>query len=61
MRPPRTETGFAEETECSQARRGVSFSDSLKDTHDGLRGFELIDPDGYVLFFGRPLAIGEHS
>ena len=36
--------------------RGVVFSDSLKDTHDGLRGFELIDPDGYVLFFGRPSA-----
>ena len=36
--------------------RGVSFSDSLKDTHDGLRGFELTDPDGYVLFFGRPAA-----
>jgi catechol 2,3-dioxygenase-like lactoylglutathione lyase family enzyme len=34
--------------------RGVSFSESLKDTHDGLRGFELKDPDGYVLFFGRP-------
>ncbi len=26
----------------------------LKDTHDGLRGFEVTDPDGYVLFFGRP-------
>jgi catechol 2,3-dioxygenase-like lactoylglutathione lyase family enzyme len=38
--------------------RGVSFSESLKDTHDGLRGFELIDPDGYVLFFGRPQAVG---
>jgi hypothetical protein len=25
-----------------------------KDTHDGLRGFEIQDPDGYVLFFGRP-------
>ncbi|HKQ13145.1 MAG TPA: VOC family protein [Steroidobacteraceae bacterium] len=34
--------------------RGVSVSESLKDTHDGLRGFELKDPDGYVLFFGRP-------
>jgi catechol 2,3-dioxygenase-like lactoylglutathione lyase family enzyme len=34
--------------------RGVSFSEALKDTHDGLRGFELIDPDGHVLFFGRP-------
>jgi catechol 2,3-dioxygenase-like lactoylglutathione lyase family enzyme len=36
--------------------RGVSFSEPLKDTHDGLRGFELKDPDGYVLFFGRPAA-----
>ena len=34
--------------------RGAAFSKSLKDTHDGLRGFELQDPDGYVLFFGRP-------
>src|SRR5262245_19554821 len=36
------------------ASRGVVFSVPLKDTHDGLRGFELKDPDGYVLFFGRP-------
>jgi catechol 2,3-dioxygenase-like lactoylglutathione lyase family enzyme len=34
--------------------RGVSFSVPLKDTQDGLRGFEIADPDGYVLFFGRP-------
>lgn len=34
--------------------RGVEFSEPLKDTHDGLRGFELKDADGYVLFFGRP-------
>lgn len=34
--------------------RNVEFSEQLKDTHDGLRGFELKDPDGYVLFFGRP-------
>ncbi len=33
---------------------GASFSQPLEDTHDGLRGFELTDPDGYVLFFGRP-------
>ena len=26
----------------------------LKDTHDGLRGFEVKDADGYLLFFGRP-------
>ncbi len=33
---------------------GASFSNPLKDTADGLRGFEITDPDGYVLFFGRP-------
>ena len=31
-------------------------SDPLKDTDDGLRGFELKDADGYVFFFGRPLS-----
>lgn len=36
------------------ASRNVEFSEPLKDTHDGLRGFELKDPDGHVLFFGRP-------
>ncbi len=35
--------------------RDVEFSKPLKDTHDGLRGFEVKDADGYVLFFGRPL------
>jgi catechol 2,3-dioxygenase-like lactoylglutathione lyase family enzyme len=34
--------------------RGVGFSAPLKDTDDGLRGFEVQDTDGYVLFFGRP-------
>ena len=32
----------------------AAFSVPLKDTHDGLRGFEICDPDGYILFFGRP-------
>jgi len=36
------------------AEHGAAFSVPLKDTHDGLRGFEIRDPDGYVLFFGRP-------
>jgi catechol 2,3-dioxygenase-like lactoylglutathione lyase family enzyme len=36
------------------ADQGAVFSMPLKDTHDGLRGFEICDPDGYVLFFGRP-------
>ncbi|MGA7524480.1 MAG: VOC family protein [Acidobacteriaceae bacterium] len=34
--------------------RGAVFSVPLRDTDDGLRGFEVTDPDGYVLFFGRP-------
>jgi catechol 2,3-dioxygenase-like lactoylglutathione lyase family enzyme len=34
--------------------RGVTFSATLADTDDGLRGFELTDHDGYLLFFGRP-------
>lgn len=34
--------------------RNIEFWVPLKDTDDGLRGFELKDVDGYVLFFGRP-------
>lgn len=37
--------------------RGITFCEPLKDTSDGLRGFELKDADGYVLFFGRPREI----
>jgi len=37
------------------ASRNVEFFVPLQDTDDGLRGFELQDPNGYVLFFGRPL------
>ena len=36
--------------------RNVEFLEPLKDTHDGLRGFEIKDINGYVLFFGRPAA-----
>lgn len=35
------------------ASRGVEFFEPLQDTPDGLRGFEIKDADGYVLFFGR--------
>ena len=35
------------------ASRNVEFFVPLQDTHDGLRGFELKDADGYILFFGR--------
>jgi uncharacterized glyoxalase superfamily protein PhnB len=34
--------------------RGASFSTPLTVTSEGLRGFEITDPDGYVIFFGRP-------
>lgn len=36
------------------ASRGVEFHKAIQDTDDGLRGFEIRDCDGYVLFFGRP-------
>ena len=36
------------------ASRGVEFFQPLNDTDDGLRGFDVKDADGYVLFFGRP-------
>jgi catechol 2,3-dioxygenase-like lactoylglutathione lyase family enzyme len=35
------------------ASRGVPFSVPIRDTGDGLRGFEVRDLDGYGLFFGR--------
>jgi catechol 2,3-dioxygenase-like lactoylglutathione lyase family enzyme len=38
------------------AGNSVEFFEPLKDTHDGLRGFEVKDADGYVLFFGRPIS-----
>jgi catechol 2,3-dioxygenase-like lactoylglutathione lyase family enzyme len=36
------------------SNRGLKFHVPLMDTSEGLRGFEVRDPDGYVLFFGRP-------
>ena len=38
------------------ASRNIEFWQPLKNDDDGLRGFEVQDADGYVLFFGRPLA-----
>ena len=34
--------------------RNVEFFQPLRDDDDGLRGFEVKDADGYILFFGRP-------
>jgi catechol 2,3-dioxygenase-like lactoylglutathione lyase family enzyme len=36
------------------ASRQVEFSRPLGDDDDDLRGFDVTDVDGYVLFFGRP-------
>lgn len=35
--------------------RGACFRSPLQDHDDGLRGFEMQDSDGYVLFLGRPI------
>jgi catechol 2,3-dioxygenase-like lactoylglutathione lyase family enzyme len=35
--------------------RGVSFRVPLGVNSDRLRGFEVADADGYVLYFGRPV------
>ena len=34
--------------------RNVEFWHDLEDNSDNLRGFEVRDADGYVLYFGRP-------
>ena len=35
---------------------GISFRKPVHDNSDGLCGFEVIDADGNVMFFGRPKA-----
>ncbi|HEY0679982.1 MAG TPA: VOC family protein [Chitinophagaceae bacterium] len=35
--------------------RNVEFFEPLANNDDGLRGFEVKDADGYILYFGRPL------
>jgi catechol 2,3-dioxygenase-like lactoylglutathione lyase family enzyme len=39
--------------------RGVAFHHPLRVDGDGLRGFEVMDADGYILFFGRPSVEGD--
>ena len=36
------------------AENGAEFLTPLGITTENLRGFDVRDPDGYVLFFGRP-------
>lgn len=35
--------------------RGAKFNQELGDNSDGLRAFEVIDNNGYVICFGRPI------
>jgi catechol 2,3-dioxygenase-like lactoylglutathione lyase family enzyme len=35
--------------------RGAEFHQPLGLSSEGLKGFEISDPDGYVLFFGKPI------
>lgn len=37
------------------AARGVAVREPLGVNSDNLRGFEIADADGYVLYFGRPV------
>jgi catechol 2,3-dioxygenase-like lactoylglutathione lyase family enzyme len=37
------------------ASRNVAFFQPLQNNDDGLRGFEIKDADGYLLYFGRPI------
>ncbi|HLX90049.1 MAG TPA: VOC family protein [Puia sp.] len=41
--------------------RGLGFHQPLQNDNDGLRGFEIADADGYVLFFGRPVREREND
>jgi len=43
------------------AGKGVAMHRELADTEDGLRAFEVIDTNGYVLCFGRPLETSAKS
>ena len=47
--------GLAEEF----ASRGVAFDSTLDVNSDNLRGFEILDADGYRLYFGRPAKPGD--
>ena len=37
------------------SRNGVPFREALGVNSDNLRGFEVMDADGYVLYFGAPV------
>jgi len=41
--------------------RKVTFNQELGDNSDGLRAFEVIDNNGYVICFGRPIQKSSES
>lgn len=46
------------DTLCDEYRSNdVSFRKPIHDNSDNIRGFEIADADGYVLFFGKPNVI----
>ncbi len=47
-------TGDPDALSCEFIARGVTLRTPLGVDGDNLRGFEVADHDGYVLFFGRP-------
>ena len=46
--------GRSPRTILAMATRQRLHASGRLDREDGLRGFEVADHDGYVLFFGRP-------
>ena len=42
-----------DELASEYSSKNADFFEPLNDTADGLRGFEIQDIDGYILFFGR--------
>ena len=46
-------TGDPDSLAAEFVSRGLAFHKAIADRSDGLRGFEVSDPDGYILFFGR--------
>ena len=38
------------------ASRQVQFFRGIENNSDNLRGFEIQDPNGYVIYFGRPIS-----
>ena len=47
---------FVQDPDSLAAEYGTLITADVRDWDDGVRGFEVKDIDGYVLFFGRPVS-----